>query len=70
MTLYEMLKEERSDGKLEGRIESILELLEDLGNISPELRETIEEQEDLAVLKAWTKLAARAESIEQFMKQM
>jgi len=70
MSFYEMLKEERSDGKLEGRIESILELLEDLGEISQELRDKIEEQEDIATLKAWTKLAAKAKSIEQFMEQM
>ena len=74
MSFYEMLKEERSEGREEGRIvgriDSILELLEDLGNIPPELREKIEEQEDFAVLKVWTKLAAKAESIEQFMKQM
>ena len=70
MSFYEMLKEERSEGKLEGRIDSILELLEDLGEIPQELREKIEEQEDLAILKVWHKLAAKAESIEQFMEQM
>lgn len=74
MSFYEMLKEERSDGREEGRIvgriDSVMELLEDLGNIPSELREKIEEQEDIATLKAWTKLAARAESIEQFMEQM
>ena len=70
MSFYEMLKEERSDGKLEGRIESILELLEDLGEIPEELRDKIEEQEDIAILKVWHKLAAKSESIEQFMEQM
>ncbi len=70
MSFYEMLKEERSDGKLEGRIESILELLEDLGDIPEELRDKIEEQEDLAILKVWHKLAAKVESIERFMEQM
>lgn len=70
MTWDEMLEEERSEGNIEGRIDSILELLEDLGEIPQELRDKIEEQEDIATLKAWHKLAAKAESIEQFMEQM
>lgn len=74
MAWHEMLKEERDEGrvegKIEGKVESILELLEDLGDVSEELRDKIEEQEDLAILKVWHKLAAKAESIEQFMEQM
>ena len=78
MTWHEMLEEERDEGRMEGReegriearIDSILELLEDLGEIPEELRDKIEEQEDLAILKVWHKLAAKAESIEQFIEQM
>lgn len=70
MAWNEMLMEERNDGKLEGRIESVLELLEDLGDIPQELREKIEEQEDITIIKSWHKLAAKAESIEQFREQM
>ena len=57
-------------GRKEGKIEDILELLEDLGDIPKELREKIEKQEDMITIKAWLKLAAKAESIEQFTKQM
>ncbi len=74
MSFYEMLKEERSEGREEGRIvgriDTLLELLEDLGEIPEELRDKIEEQEDLVILKVWHKLAARAESIEQFTEQI
>lgn len=70
MAWHEMLKEERNDGRIEGRIESVLELLEDLGEIPKELREKIEEQEDIDIIKAWHKLAAKSESIEQFIEQM
>ena len=70
MAWHEMLKEERDEGRIEGRIESILELLEDLGEIPEALREKVEEQEDLDIIKSWVKLAAKVESIEQFMEQM
>ena len=70
MAWHEMLKEERDEGRIEGRIASIVELLEDLGEIPEELREKMEEQEDLDVIKSWVKLAAKVESIEQFMEQM
>ena len=78
MTWHEMLEEERDEGRIEGReegrivgrIDSILELLEDLGEIPEELRNKIEEEENLDVIKSWIKLAAKSESIEQFIEQM
>lgn len=52
----------------EGKAEAILELLEDYGEPSAELRRYIMEQTDFNTLKQWNKLAAKAESIEAFEK--
>lgn len=48
------------------KAESVLELLEDLGEIPEELKEKIMSQRDMEILKKWHKLAARAESLGQF----
>ena len=47
-----------------------MEFLEDIGKLSEELRERIMEEADLFVLKKWLKIAAKAESIEQFISEM
>ena len=62
MIFEEMLRDE----KLEAKQESILELLEDLGEISKELQEKIESLEDLGKLKALLKIAAKSASINSF----
>ena len=67
-------KEEYEDGKMEGRVsgraESIIELLEDLGEISEELQTRIMAEKDLQILSKWHKLAARVESIDAFQEKM
>ena len=55
-----------TQGKLEDRAEAVIELLEDLGELSDSLKTCILEQNDLELLKKWHKAAARAESIEEF----
>ena len=62
--------EGREEGKIEGKIEGILELLEDIGPIPKELEETIREQKDLKTLQRCNKTAAKAESMEDFQKNM
>ena len=47
-----------------------MELLTELGDISEELRAEIMAQKDLDILKKWLKLAARAESVEDFVSRM
>lgn len=70
MILHEMLRDERAEGKAEGKAEDVIELLEDLGTISEELREKIMKETDLILLKRWLRTAAKADSIEQFQKNM
>lgn len=59
---------DKAEGKIEGKAEDTIDLLEDIGELSTELRRLIMEQTDLEVLKNWLKLAARAKSIEEFEK--
>lgn len=59
----------REEGKAEGKAEAILELLEELGAVSEELRKAVMEQRDKDVLREWNKLAARAKSVEEFQRK-
>ena len=80
MIFEEMLREEKQEGRqeglLEGRIEGrieatregIFELLEDLGEVPDKLRDRMEALEKLGELKFLFKLAAKADSIENFVK--
>ncbi|MDO4343708.1 MAG: hypothetical protein Q4C50_02780 [Eubacteriales bacterium] len=62
MILEEMLKDEYTQGKAE----SVLELLEDLGNVPQSLREHILSETDINLLQRLLKKAAKAETIHQF----
>lgn len=72
------LAEGRAEGRAEGLAEgilnqsrkSILELLEDLGEIPMDIRSNIEKENDQNVLKSWHKAAAKAQSFEAFRKIM
>lgn len=70
MVLHEMIKRERAEGKAEGKAEAVIELLKELGVVSEELQTIIMQENDMNVLRKWLKLAARAESVEQFKQNM
>ena len=86
MIFEEMLRDERAEGKAEGKAEGIaegiaegkteavlemlLELMNDLGEISDELRNRIASEKDLETLKKWHRLAARSESLDEFLEKM
>ena len=59
MIFQEMLREEYDEGKAEGKAEAVLNLLEELGEISDDLRVRIISEKDLDVLKRWLKQAAK-----------
>lgn len=73
MIFEEMLREERTqgraEGKVEGKAEAILELLEDLGHVSQALHDRIMEEKNLEKLKGLHKMAARADSLEEFLEK-
>ena len=70
MTFEELLQDQRREGRSEGRVsgksEAVLELLQDIGPVPKELRERIASETDLKKLTAWLKAAAKAESVEAF----
>ena len=72
--LQEMMEDSRlegkAEGKMEGKAEDILELLEELGEVSENTRDEIYAQQNPEVLRYWLKLAAKADSVEMFVKRM
>ena len=70
MLLEELLREERAEGEakglVRGKAEGILLLLEDLGSVPDGLREKILEEQDMDILSKYLKLAAHAESVQEF----
>ena len=86
MIFEEMLRDERAEGKAEGIaegkaegiaegkteavLEMLLELMNDLGEIPDELRNRITSEKDLETLKKWLRLAARSESLDEFLEKM
>ena len=56
----------RDEGIAIGRAEDILELLEDKGVVSEELRARIMNQKDLDILSSWFRLAARSRTVDEF----
>lgn len=69
MVLEEMLREERREGRVQGKAEEIISFLTDLGFVPEELSQKILKEKDLSLLSGYLKLAARAESLEQFRKE-
>ena len=73
MIFEEMLREEKQEGRLEGRIEAtreaVFELLEALGEVPDRLRDRIENLEELGDLKFLFKLAAKADSMQNFVDE-
>ena len=60
----------REEGKAEGKAEDILELLEELGPVPSEVKEKICGITDLEDLRKLLKLAAKANSLEEFEKYL
>ncbi len=58
--------EGKSEGMLETRIASVLELLEDIGDIPEPLKNKICSEADMDTLKKWHKYAAKSNSIKEF----
>ena len=77
--LFEEIKREefragKEEGRAEGQVEalynSILDSLSDIAPISDSLKERVSLINDLDVLAALTKKAARAQSISEFEKEL
>ena len=57
-------------GIINGKIEDILELLEDKGEVPEKVKAEIFAETDPEVLKKWLRLAAKSETIEEFCKEI
>ena len=66
MRLEDYIYYQREDAVIDTMIEDIQDLLEDYGDIPERVKERLKETEDKALLKKWLKLAAKANSIEEF----
>ncbi|AQR94419.1 PD-(D/E)XK nuclease family transposase [Clostridium saccharoperbutylacetonicum] len=60
----------RKEGKIEGLKEIILDNLKEIGSVSQEVIESINVQNNLEILKSWSKFAIMAESIEEFKEKI
>ena len=64
----------RDEGKqigiINGKIESVLELLEDKGEVPEKVKAEIFAETDPEVLKKWLRSAAKSETIEEFCKEI
>ena len=63
-------QEGRASGIIEGKIEDILELLEELGNIPKQLIQRISKETNSDILNKWLKCAAKASSFAEFEAKM
>ena len=63
------LKMVRAEERAEGERNLLIKILSDLGSVSEELQNRIRNIDD-DTLKQWTKLASRAESMQEFLEQV
>lgn len=68
--VQETRRESKAEGKAEGKAEAVIELLAELGDVPLDMQNRIMKETDLECLKEWIKLAAKAESVENFKAAM
>lgn len=69
--MAETMAESMAESMAASRVaQNILALLEDLGTLPDQTKERIAKEQNEDVLSAWLKLAARADSIEEFQSKM
>lgn len=68
--IIKAFEDEREEGKIEGRAESIIELLGSRGDVQEELKAVIMEQTDMEILKKWLALAASVSGPEEFEEKI
>ena len=60
----------REEGRTIGKAESILDILQELGEVPEKLKDRILAQQDLSILEGWLKAAIKVSSIEEFEKSI
>ena len=64
------LEDIKLEGIVQGKQESIIEWLEEYGEIPQRLQDRIKKEEDVQVLKTWNKLATKVTTIEEFWEKI
>ena len=67
LSVDELKEKQKEEQKGE---EAILNLLEDLGAVPSNVEQTICAEKDMDILKKWLKLAAKVDSVEEFIQVM
>ena len=70
MLLEEMMRNEKQEGKREGKQEFLLTALDSKFSVSTDLKEKIIAETDINKLNTWFKLSLQASSQEDFEKSM
>lgn len=70
MIFEEMLRDEKAEGKAEGKADAVIGLLREKGSVSALLQEQIYSQKDLDILQDWISLAAKADSVQEFREKI
>lgn len=60
----------RAEGRAENCVENILLLLAENDNVPEELKQRIMQEKNIVILRKWLRLAAKAESVEEFIRRM
>lgn len=68
--MKEYLKMERRDSFAEGKAESLLDVLEDKGEIPKILKQKIQSEKDVEVLRKWLKVATKVSTVSEFEEKM
>ncbi|MCM1468041.1 MAG: hypothetical protein NC086_07830, partial [Alistipes sp.] len=68
--LDELIEDGEKNGIRIGRQEAVFELLEEHGELPEEVKNRINREENIEILKIWLKLAAKVKSIEEFCLAM
>ena len=63
-------EEMMEQAKIDGKVESVLDFLSELGEIPEELENIIESERNSEVLMGWMKIAIQSRSIEEFTENM
>lgn len=70
MTFEDYIYYERLEAAEDAHIDCIIDLLSEYGDVPEALKEQLSETNDINKLKAWLKLAAKVNGIEDFMSKM
>lgn len=70
MLFEEMLRDERKEGRAEGLALAVISLLKSKGEVSKELQDNVMNEKDMAIFEKWIILAAKVNTVEDFIKEM